>query len=310
MLIIILFLKSKTINPEGNPMTRILVCGANGQLGSSLKNISGNFPDFSFDFTDVEELNILDPATLNSYLKNSLPSYIINCAAYTLVDKAETEREKAFLLNAEAVNNLLQAAMLSHARLIHISTDYVFNGRSHIPYKENVIPDPDSVYGLSKLKGEMYLSESPKSIIIRTSWLYSGFGINFMKTVLRLSNEREEIRMVSDQVGTPTFAGDLAVAILRIIETSEKDLSQFKSGIYHFSNEGVASWYDFAKEIVDLAGLKTRVLPIETSDYPLPAPRPQYSVLNKKKIRDTFGISIRHWKEALKDCMENVTSDM
>jgi dTDP-4-dehydrorhamnose reductase len=290
-------------------MTKILVCGAKGQLGSCLKKISGNFPDFIFDFTDVEELNILDLVSLNLYILNSQPKYIINCAAYTQVDKAETEREKAFLLNAEAVNNLLQAAMQSGARLIHISTDYVFNGRSHIPYKENALTDPDSVYGLSKLKGEMYVSDSANSIVIRTSWLYSGFGTNFMKTVLRLGKEREEIRIVYDQVGTPTFAGDLAEVILQIIQTSDKNLSQFKAGIYHYSNEGVASWYDFAKEIVDLAGLKTRVLPIETSDYPLPAPRPQYSVLNKRKIRDTFGISIRHWKEALKECMEKVTRD-
>lgn len=285
-------------------MTKILVCGAKGQLGSSFSELANHYPDFTFDFTDVEELDILDPVSLNLYVKQSQPAFIINCAAFTAVDKAETEKEKAFLLNAEAVKNLLNASHQSYAKLIHISTDYVFNGRNHIPYKESDLPDPDSVYGLSKLKGEMYVADSPSAIVIRTSWLYSQFGHNFMKTVLRMGNEREEIKMVYDQVGTPTLALDLADAILKIVKVTTENSTRFIPGIYHYSNEGVASWYDFAKEIIDLAGLKTRVLPIETSDYPLPAPRPQYSVLNKKKIRDTFGISIPHWKDSLRKCLE------
>ncbi len=284
-------------------MTKILVCGAKGQLGSSIRELAENYSQFSFDFTDYEELNILDPLALNLYMKETNPSFIINCAAYTLVDKAETDQEKAFQLNAEAVKNLIGAVNMVDAKLIHISTDYVFNGRNHLPYKETDMPDPDSVYGLSKLKGEMYLSGLSSSIIIRTSWLYSNFGHNFLKTVLRLGNEKEEIRMIFDQIGTPTFAGDLAGAILQIIKITAKDSLKFISGVYHFSNEGVASWYDFAKEIIDLGGLKARVLPIETTEYPLPAPRPQYSVLNKKKIKDTFGIEIRHWKDALTECM-------
>jgi len=284
-------------------MTKILVCGAKGQLGSSIRELEAEYRNFSFDFTDVEELDILDLVSLNLYVKETNPDYVINCAAYTLVDKAETDREKAFLLNAEAANNLLIASHHCHARLIHISTDYVFNGRAHSPYKETDLPDPDSVYGLSKLKGEMYLADDDSAIIIRTSWLYSNFGHNFLKTVLRLGSERPEIRMVFDQIGTPTYAGDLAEAILQIIKKSEQSSSAFKSGVYHYSNEGVASWYDFAKEIVDLGGLKTKTLPIETFEYPLPAPRPQYSVLNKRKIRDTFGITIRHWKDALVECM-------
>jgi dTDP-4-dehydrorhamnose reductase len=286
-------------------MTKILVCGAKGQLGSSLSELAVNYPDFTFDFTDVEELDILDSISLNLYVKETRPGFIIN-AAYTLVDKAETEHEKAFLLNAEAVKNLLNASYLSDSRLIHISTDYVFNGRNHIPYKENDIPDPDSVYGQSKLKGEMYLADSPSALIIRTSWLYSQFGHNFMKTVLRLGSEKDEVRMIYDQVGTPTMAGDLADAILQIVKITSEDASRFIPGIYHYSNEGITSWYDFAKEIIDLSGLKTRVLPIETSDYPLPAPRPQYSVLNKKKIQDTFGIGIPHWKDSLKKCIEKL----
>lgn len=284
-------------------MIKILVCGAKGQLGSTFAELANENPEFAFDFTDVEELDILDAAALNLYIKETSPSFIINCAAFTQVDKAESQSEKAFLLNAEAVKNLLQASKLCKARLIHVSTDYVFNGRAHLPYREADLPDPDSVYGLSKLKGEMYLTESDTSIIIRTAWLYSLYGQNFLKTVLRLCKEKEEIRIVFDQIGTPTFAGDLAKAILQIIKISSTDISRFKAGVYHFSNEGVASWYDFAKEIVDIAGLKTKVVPIETVEYPLPAPRPQYSVLNKKKIRDTFGIEIRHWKDSLKKCM-------
>jgi dTDP-4-dehydrorhamnose reductase len=284
-------------------MTKILVCGAKGQLGSSIRELAENYRQFSFDFTDYEELDILDPLALNLYVKKTNPSFIINCAAYTLVDKAETDQEKAFLLNAEAVKNLIDATGLVQAKLIHISTDYVFNGRNHLPYKETDVPDPDSVYGISKLKGEMYLTGFRSSIIIRTSWLYSNFGHNFLKTVIRLGTEKEEIRMIYDQIGTPTFAGDLASAILKIIKITADDSSKFIHGVYHFSNEGVASWYDFAKEIIDIGGLGARVLPIETSDYPLPAPRPQYSVLNKKKIRDTYGIGIRHWRDALRECM-------
>lgn len=284
-------------------MKNILICGAKGQLGSSFRELAVDFPEFSFDFTDIEELDILDSVSLNLYVKETHPDFIINCAAFTLVDKAETDREKAFLLNAEAVKNLLKATSQIDAKLIHISTDYVFNGKSYLPYKESDIPDPDSVYGLSKLKGEIYLVNSPSAIIIRTSWLYSNYGHNFMKTVLRLGKEKEEIRIIFDQVGTPTFAGDLAEAIVQIVKITSEDYSLFIPGVYHYSNEGVASWYDFAKEIIDLAGLKTRVLPIETYEYLLPAPRPQYSVLNKKKIRDTFGISTRHWKDALKECL-------
>jgi len=284
-------------------MTKILVCGAKGQLGSSLSEIAANYPEFNLDLTDIENLDILDPISLEHYVKETKPAYIINCAAYTAVDKAETEREKAFSLNAEAVKNLLNAANQFSIRLIHISTDYVFNGRNHNPYKEHDITDPDSVYGLSKLKGEMYLEDSENAIIIRTSWLYSQFGQNFMKTVLRIGGSMDEIKIVFDQIGTPTFAGDLAECILKIIKISEENSSRFAPGIYHYSNEGVASWYDFALEIVNMQGLKTKVKPIETSEYPLPAPRPQYSVLNKRKIKDTFGIVIPHWKDSLRKCL-------
>lgn len=284
-------------------MVKILVCGARGQLGSSLKDLESEYPQFNFVFTDVEELDILDMLALSHFVKTHQPNYIINCAAYTAVDKAETEREKAFQLNAEAVKNLLNAANLCQARLIHISTDYVFNGRNHIPYKENDLTDPESVYGLSKFKAEMYLENSENAIVIRTSWLYSQYGHNFLKTVLRLGNTMDEMRMVFDQVGTPTFAGDLSDVLLKIISRSSDKPENFVPGIYNYSNEGVASWYDFACEIVLLKGLKVKVHPIETFEYPLPAPRPQYSVLNKRKIKDTFSIVIPHWKESLKKCL-------
>jgi dTDP-4-dehydrorhamnose reductase len=282
-------------------MIRILVCGSKGQLGCSLKAISGKYPDFEFRFTDLEDLNILDSPAVSLFVKELKPAYIINCAAYTQVDKAESESEKAFQLNAEGVRNLINSANLSNSRLIHISTDYVFNGKNHLPYRESDVPHPDSVYGLSKLKGEIYLYNSPLALIIRTSWLYSRYGHNFLKTVLRLAEEHGEIKMIYDQIGTPTLSDDLASAILEIIRISESEPERFIPGIYHYSNEGVASWYDFAKEILNLAGLNTRVVPIETSEYPLPAPRPHYSVLDKKKIRNTFGIEIRHWKDALRD---------
>lgn len=287
-------------------MVKILVCGAKGQLGSSLKDLESDYSQFQFYFTDVEELDILDVFSLSQYVKTNHPDYIINCAAFTAVDKAETEKEKAFQLNAEAVKNLLSAADLCQSKLFHISTDYVFNGRNHIPYKENDITDPDSVYGMSKLKAELYLQNAESAIVIRTSWLYSQHGHNFLKTVLRMGSTMEEIRMVFDQIGTPTFARDLGDTILKIITKCEENPENFISGIYHYSNEGVASWFDFASEIVRLRGFKTKVHPIETFEYPLPAPRPQYSVLNKKKIKDSYSIEIPHWKDSLIRCLEYI----
>jgi dTDP-4-dehydrorhamnose reductase len=287
-------------------MTKILVCGAKGQLGSSIRDLSGNYPDLQIIYTDVEELDILDSLAVSLYIKETKPAYIINCAAFTMVDRAESEKEKSFRLNADAVKILHQAAQQADSKLIHISTDYVFNGKSNRPYVETDLPEPDSVYGIGKLKGEMFLIGSDRALIIRTSWLYSSYGHNFLKTVLRLGNERPEIKMVCDQIGTPTFAGDLADAILLIIQKCESGKSDFLPGIYHYSNEGVASWYDFAMEIINLAGLNAKVIPIETFEYPLPAHRPAYSVLNKKKIIHTFGITVRHWKEALRECLEGM----
>lgn len=282
--------------------TRIWVSGSKGQLGQSIRELSHSFPGLYFDFTDVEELDILDLPAVRLFVKSNRPDYIINCAAYTHVDNAEKDTIKAFQINADGPGNLQEAAKTSQARLIHISTDYVFNGRNYKPYTEEDIADPESAYGISKLKGEMILANSPFSLIIRTSWLYSEYGNNFLKTVLRLARENDRIRMVCDQTGTPTYASDLGDAILRIINICAQTPGLFIPGLFHYSNEGTASWYDFAKEIVHLSGMKTEVVPIETHEYPLPAKRPYYSVLNKRKIRNTFGISIRHWKDALMDC--------
>jgi len=284
-------------------MIKILVTGALGQLGSSIKFVSGKRKDFRFDYTDYAELDISNLATVKNYVSDTTPDYIINCAAYTAVDKAQTEQELCFRLNAEAVKNLRLAANQNNSRIIHISTDYVFNGRGKKPYTEEDIPEPDSVYGQSKLKGELYLQGDANTIIIRTSWLYSQFGNNFLKTITRLGKERDEIRVVYDQTGTPTYAPDLAKAILSIIDFTETHGNNFIPGIYHYSNEGNTNWYEFAREIIDSLKLNCRVTAIETKDYPTAAPRPGYSVLNKAKIRNTFGLKIPHWKESLRECI-------
>ncbi|MCD6367411.1 MAG: dTDP-4-dehydrorhamnose reductase, partial [Bacteroidales bacterium] len=231
--------------------------------------------------------------------------YIVNCAAYTAVDKAEDDTEVAYSLNAMAPLNLLKQAEKHDAKLIHISTDYVFDGTNYRPYVETDKPNPLSQYGLTKLQGETNIAYSPKAIIIRTSWLYSSTGNNFVKTVLRLADERDKLTIVADQIGTPTYAGDLAAALLTIIEFSEKNKS-FYHGIYHYSNEGVCSWYDFAKTILEIKQIQKSVIPIQTKDFPTPAPRPFYSILDKTKIKNTFDLTIPHWRESLEKCLEQL----
>ena len=283
---------------------KVLITGSNGQLGRSIQERSLLYPEFSFDFTDVDQLDITNKSALECYLKTSKPDVIINCAAYTAVDKAEEDKNLAYLINAEGPENLAKACKKHNCSLIHISTDYVFNGISHLPYTETMETNPPSVYGQSKLAGEKAILEySDSAIIIRTSWLYSEFGNNFLKTMLKYGSERDELRVIFDQIGTPTYAGDLAVSILKIINSNKK-LNQ--SEIYHFSNEGVISWYDFAKEIMDIAKVNCIITPIESYEYPLPAPRPHYSVLNKAKIKSTFGLSIPYWRDSLKLCLERI----
>ena len=280
--------------------TKVLVTGANGQLGSEIRRISGLFPDIVFAFTDVDELDITHSLKVASYLAAFQPQFLINCAAYTAVDKAETDIEMATLLNATAVGILSKQSAEIGCKMIHVSTDYVFNGRGPRPYKEDDPVDPQSAYGKTKLEGEVLCQKfNPECLIVRTSWLYSAFGNNFVKTMIRLGNERDELGVIVDQIGSPTNAADLATAVLTIISSAENGNQSFVPGIYHYSNEGVASWYDFTKAIFDIAGINCSVKPIASEDYPSPVQRPAYSVMNKSKIKLIFGLQIPHWRDSL-----------
>ncbi|WP_075558955.1 dTDP-4-dehydrorhamnose reductase [Parabacteroides timonensis] len=286
-------------------MKTILVTGANGQLGNSIRVLTGQYPQYNFLFTDVDTLDITDPAAVKAAVKDNQVNYIINCAAYTAVDKAEDNEELCRRLNSFAVCVLGEAAREAGAKMIHISTDYVFSGTGYRPYKETDGTRPVSVYGRTKLAGEEGLMEvCPDAVIIRTAWLYSEFGSNFVKTVLRLGKERDELGFVFDQIGTPTYAGDLAAIILSVVTADEK--GAFVPGIYHYSNEGVCSWYDFTVKILQIAGIDCRIRPIETKDYPTKAVRPPYSVLNKSKIKETYKIVIPHWETSLRICMKKL----
>lgn len=282
-------------------MTKILVTGSNGQLGSEIRQISSLFANFEFCFTDYEELDITEPEKVKAFVLDFLPDYLINCAAYTAVDNAETDIVRANLLNAEAVGILAKNSSEINCRIIHISTDYVFDGIGPRPYKETDKTNPQSAYGKTKLDGEILCEKfNSQSLIIRTSWLYSAFGANFVKTMLRLGKEKTEIGVISDQIGSPTNAADLASAILNIISGIEKGDLQFIPGIYHYSNEGAASWYDFTKTIFDIAGIKCNVKPIASEDFPSKVARPAYSIMSKSKIKTNFGIEIPYWRDSLK----------
>lgn len=285
-------------------MINILVTGSNGQLGSEIKFLSDKYPDYKFLFTDIDELDITEYQDVNNFfLKNSI-NYIINCAAYTAVDKAEQDTDNARYINVNAVKYLSQIARKYNAFLIHISTDYVFDGKNYKPYTENDPICPTSAYGKTKAEGEAEIKiHTDKAIIIRTSWLYSSYGHNFVKTIIKYGKERGKLNVVFDQVGTPTYAADLAKTILDIIP---KLHSKNCIDIYHFSNEGVCSWYDFAKEIVEISNIKCEINPIETKDYPLPAPRPHFSVLDKSKIKSEFQITIPYWRDSLKICLNKI----
>ena len=281
-------------------MANILITGANGQLGSEFQERKFSLLDEVF-YTDVEELDITDLKAICSFIEVHEIDTIINCAAYTAVDRAEEEEEKAALINRDAVANLAKAAARLDCLLIHISTDYVFDGIHDHPYTEKEATNPQTVYGRTKLEGEQAIKRSGcMHIIIRTAWLYSSFGHNFVKTICRLAKEKEEVNVVDDQWGTPTYAGDLADAIIKMLENDELPEHE---GIYHFTNEGSCSWYEFAKEIVSLSGESCQVNPISTDQYPVKAKRPFYSVLDKAKIKREFEIEIPEWKEALIRCM-------
>jgi len=285
-------------------MHNILVTGGDGQLGSALKAAAEKFPQLKLTYTDVAEFDITSSTSIDHFLSANNFNYIINCAAYTAVDKAEEQFDLALLINAKGPENLAKACEQRGIKLIHISTDYVFDAHGYIPYKEEMSTNPPSAYGKTKLAGEKAILEnSNSSVIIRTSWLYSEFGNNFLKTMIKYGVERDELRVIFDQIGTPTYAGDLAESIFKIIETNK---SQSNTEIYHYSNEGVISWYDFAKEIMNLAKINCKIVPIESFEYPLPAPRPNYSVLNKSKIKAAFGLTIPHWKESLILCFSRL----
>ena len=289
-------------------MKNILVTGAYGQLGNEVRILSANYPEYNFMFTDVDSLDITDKNELIDFVTGNDIRYIINCAAYTAVDKAEDDSELCEKINATAVKNLGLAAAEAGAGIIHVSTDYVFDGTSCRPYTEDMPTKPCSVYGKTKLKGEKNLLKAcPNAIIIRTAWLYSPFGNNFVKTMIKLGSERESLNVIFDQVGTPTYAEDLADAILKAMDQTI-DTNHDKGGVYHFSNEGVCSWYDFTIKIHEIAGINTcKVNPIETKDYPTKAARPHYSVLNKTKIKQTFNIIIPHWEASLKECIKELS---
>ncbi len=278
---------------------QILVTGAYGQLGNEINLLTTNYPDWEFVFTDVDSLDITSEEAIQKCFSENNFDFVINCAAYTAVDKAESDYETAEKVNALAPKLLASAAKKSGAKFIHVSTDYVFAGNAHQPYDEEHEVDPQGAYGRTKLEGEKNcMSENPDSVIIRTSWLYSSFGNNFVKTMLRLGKERDELNVVFDQIGTPTYAADLADAVLKIIDGNE-----IVSGIYHFSNEGVASWFDFAIAIFELSGVSCNVKPVLSDQFPSPTKRPHYSVLNKAKIKQTYGIEIPYWKDSLKKCI-------
>lgn len=285
-------------------MRNILVTGANGQLGSEIRSIGSLYPEFSFTFTDREMLDLSNLCAIEEFFKGKKFDAIINCAAYTAVDKAESERELADTINHRFVSMLATIAQRDFAKLIHISTDYVFDGKHHRPYIETDPTDPQGVYGKTKCDGEnAILGIAPQNtIIIRTSWVYSSYGNNFVKTMLRLGKERESLGVIFDQVGTPTYARDLAHAILEILPNINNEQPE----IYHYSNEGVASWYDFATAIFELSGVTCQVNPITTDQYPTPASRPHYSLLNKTKIKNDFSLSIPHWRDSLKGCLEQL----
>ena len=284
----------------------ILVTGSGGQLGMEIWKLSDQYPSYKFLFTTKDDLPIDNFDLVKNFFEQQQIDHCINCAAYTAVDKAESEKEKAFLINADAAGNLATICKAHQAQFIHISTDYVFDGTSSIPYKEDDKISPINVYGASKLRGEeLVLNHNPSAVIIRTSWVYSSFGNNFVKTMLRLMKEKESINVVSDQFGSPTYAADIAGVIMTIVNNEEDDHSH--QGIFNYCNEGITTWYEFAKAIKKYSKTKCTINPLASSQYPTPAKRPHYSVLDTAKIKETFGIVIPKWKESLEKCLSFLT---
>ena len=286
--------------------TKIVVTGANGQLGKELQQVSAGYPQFGFIFLSKNDLPIQETERIRQFFESSHPSYCINCAAYTAVDKAETEKDLAFLINGESVGELASICKSSKTKLIHISTDYVFSGNPGKPWKEDDPTFPVSVYGASKLAGEQLAMQNngDNTIIFRTSWLYSTFGNNFVKTMIRLFNERSSIEVVNDKTGSPTYAADLAKTMMQII--SDK---KFKQGIYHYSNQGQTNWYEFAVAIKELLRSNCQISPISSLQYRTAAQRPQYSVLDTTKIRSVYGVDIPGWESSLTSCINRLKKE-
>lgn len=284
---------------------KLLITGAYGQLGNEMRIALMCYPQFQSVFTDIDTLDICDKTALDAFVSEHKPDVLVNCAAYTAVDKAEDDVELCYKINCDAVRNLGEVAQLHGLKIVHISTDYVFDGTNYVPYTEDMPTCPNTVYGKSKLAGERELLQvCPDALILRTAWLYSGFGNNFVKTMLRLCTERSQIKVIFDQIGTPTYAADLANTILQILAADK-----FVPGIYHFTNEGVCSWYDFTKVIVEMANISCDVIPIESKDYAVRTPRPHYSVLNKGKLKAVYGIKIPYWMDGLERCLKVLLSD-
>lgn len=287
-------------------MTAILVTGSKGQLGNEIKSLSGAYSGYEFVFTDSGELDITSRDAVTGLIKDVNPGWIINCASYTAVDKAEDNPHEAFAVNADGPANIVSAIYGTECRFLHISTDYIFDGKSNIPYTEADLPNPLSIYGKSKFEGEINALHHHRTMIVRTSWLYSSFGNNFIKTMLRLLREGRQPKVVFDQTGSPTYAYGLASALLTVISGVIRNRFPYVPGIYNYSDEGVCSWFDLAAEVALEAGFDDSVVPCLTEEYPSRAARPAYSVLNNKKIKDTYGINTVHWRKNLKKCLEKL----
>ena len=286
---------------------KVLITGSNGQLGSEIKELASDYENLECVFRDLPELDICDTEVLNTFIIDQHINAVINCAAYTAVDKAEEDLETASKVNAKGVLNLVNSLKKVDGKLIHISTDYVFDGNHSQPYKETDPVSPIGVYGETKRAGELaVLNSNIDAIVIRTSWLYSAYGNNFVKTMLRLGNFKESIQVVYDQIGTPTYAKDLAKTCLDILSDESSTKISTKGSLYHYSNEGVTSWYDFAKAIMVISNIDCNIIPIETKDYPTQAVRPLYSVLDKSKITSDFKVTIPHWRDSLTNCIKKI----
>jgi len=290
-------------------MFQVLLTGADGQLGREIRQLASHFPDFQISATTREELDITDASAVETYFRNHRPDFCINAAAYTAVDRAESEEQQARSVNVNGVRLMAVACRNANVPLLHYSTDYVYHTNNNRPYREEDITTPRGIYAETKLEGEdMARNQHEKTIILRTSWVYSPYGKNFLNTMLRLGRERDHLRIVFDQIGTPTYARDLARCSLHILQTLQKNRSAPSRyyGVFNYSNEGVCSWYDFALAIFEMAGIECTVDPIESKEYPTPAQRPHFSVLNKQRVKETFGLKIPHWRERLRACLERM----